>query len=93
MTRARVVWRIPDTIHEECPLPEPWYWQDEDTDVFAALKNPDEGPFAWVSGFTNEDTVLARFRDGDRDVVFPRNEKEQALRYIYAQFLFNGPTT
>lgn len=91
MTRARVVWRIPDTIHEECPLPEPWFWQDEDTNVFAALRHPDGGPFAWLWVYQGELNV--RFSDDRKDVPFPESEKEQALRYIYAQFLFNGPTT
>ena len=86
MTRARVVWRIPDTIHEECPLPEPWYWQDEDTDVFAALKHPNEGPFAWL--WVDDGFLSVRFLDDRKDVPFPKDEKEQALRYIYAQFLF-----
>jgi len=86
MTRSRVVWRIPDSIHEECPLPEPWFWQDEDTNVFASLKNPDEGPFAWL--WVYQDELVVRFMDDRKDVPFPEGEKEQALRYIYAQFLF-----
>ena len=86
MTRSRVIWRIPDIIHKECPLPEPWYWQDEDTNVFAALKNPDKGPFAWLWDYQGD--VCVRFLDARKDVPFPEGEKEQALRYIYAQFLF-----
>jgi hypothetical protein len=91
MTRARVVWRIPQSVHDECPLPEPWFWQDEDTNVFAALKHPDEGPFAWLWDYQSE--LIVRFKDDRKYVPFPKGEKEQALRFMYAQFLFNGPTT
>jgi hypothetical protein len=86
MTRARVIWAVPQSVHDECPLPEPWFWQDEDTDVFAALKNPDEGPFAWLLVY--EGDVVVRFLDDRKGVRFLEGEKEQALRYIYAQFLF-----
>ena len=86
MTRVRVVWRILDIIYEECPLFESWYWQDEDMDVFAALKHPNEGPFAWL--WVDDGFLSVRFLDDRKDVPFPKDEKEQALRYIYAQFLF-----
>lgn len=62
MTRARVVWAVPQSVHDECPLPEPWYWQDEDTDVFAALKHPDEGPFAWFWRASKTATEMSFFR-------------------------------
>lgn len=91
MTRARVTWAVPQSVHDECPLPEPWFWQDEDTNVFAALKHPDEGPFAWLWCHAGECAV--KFRDDRKYVPFPEGEKEQALRYMYVQFLFNGPTT
>lgn len=90
MTRARVIWAVPQSVHDECPLPEPWFWQDEDTDVFAALKHPDEGPFAWLWCYQSE--LIVRFKDDRKDVPFPKGEKEQALRYIYAQFLFARET-
>ena len=91
MARTRIVWAVPQSIHDECPLPEPRYWQDEDTDVFAALKHPDEGPFAWLWCYEKE--YVVKFMDDRKDVPFPKEEKEQALRYMYAQFIFNGPTT
>ena len=73
----------PDELKEEMPLPDGWCWQDESFALYAALKDKENNEaYAWV----RHNQIVWRDDVENTDYV----TIEDAMRLIYAKFLFVG---